>query len=287
MFRVTNGQRTEQDDINKAEDSSVGADTERQRQHGNGREPGTFPQHSQPVPYVLDKISQPSPSPNFSRDFLHQFHIPKFPPRRALRFLFLLPSLRALSRRHFQMAPHFLVKLCLPSLPPPETHRPPPRFLTSLLHFLALSLLLRLQHARNRVRKLRPLRTLFRQLLLSCGRQLVKFCPLLVFGDSPFRFNPLLFFQAVQRRIQRTGIDLQQLARPIPDRHADPIAVLRSPLQRLQNQQVQRPLQKLNPVLVPLFLLSHCSVPQTIPSMLNQVPRTLLPHRLFAFVSWL
>src|SRR5437762_7398052 len=151
------------------------------------------------------------------------------------------------------MAPYFLVKLCFPPLPPPETHGPPPVFpyiCSSLLpYFVASLFLIRLQHARDRVRKLRSLRAFSCQLLLSRGRQLVKLCSLLVLGDSPFRFDPFLFFQPVQRRIERTRIHLQQLAGAIPDRHADPITMLRPPLQGLQNQQVQRPLQKLDPVL--------------------------------------
>src|SRR6266480_4853193 len=166
------------------------------------------------------------------------------------------------------MAPYFLVKFCFPPLPPPETHGPPPVFpyiCSSLLpYFVASLFLIRLQHARDRVRKLRPFRAFSCQLLLSCRRQLVKLCPLLVLGDSPFRFDPFLFFQPVQRRIERTRIHLQQLAGAIPDRHANPITMLRPPLQGLQNQQVQRPLQKFNPVLVPLSLLSHRFVPQSI-----------------------
>src|SRR6266576_1750942 len=184
------------------------------------------------------------------------------------------------------MAPYFLVKLCFPPLPPPETHGPPPVFpyiCSSLLpYFVASLFLIRLQHARDRVRKLRPFRAFSCQLLLSRGRQLVKLCSLLILGDSPFRFDPFLFFQPVQRWIERTRIHLQQLAGAIPDRHANPITMLRPPLQRLQNQQVQRPLQKLDPVLVPLSLLSHRFVPQATPSFFNQVLRTLLPRRLFA-----
>src|SRR6266478_4603226 len=153
-----------------------------------------------------------------------------------------------------------------------------PYFLTSLLPcFVASSLLLRLQHSRDRIGKLRPSRTFLAQLFLSSGRQPVKLCPLLVFGDSPFRRNPFLFFESVQRRIKRTRIHLQQLAGTVPNRHADPIAMLRSPLQGLQNQQVQRPLQKLNPVLVPLSLFGHSSVPQSIPCHPYRLPQAFLP----------
>src|SRR5207249_10408132 len=63
----------------------------------------------------------------------------------------------------------------------------------------------------------------------------------------------------------------------------NPIAMLRPPLQGLQNQQVQRSLQKLNAVLVPLSRLGHRFVPHTMPSMPKQVPRRPWPCRLLAF----
>src|SRR6266550_731678 len=161
------------------------------------------------------------------------------------------------------MASHLLVKVCFSPLTPPDTHWPPHDFLC--LYFLTLLRPLWIQHARDRVRKLRPSGTFLAQLFLSCGRHLVKLCPLLFLGDSPFRFDPFLSFQPMQRRIERTRIHLQQLAGAIPDSHANPVAMLRTPLQGLQNQQVQRPLQKLDPVLVPLSVLGHRFVPQSIP----------------------
>src|ERR1700694_3607917 len=75
--------------------------------------------------------------------------------------------------------------------------------LTSLLPYFLTSLHpLWIQHARDRLRKLRPLRTFLGQLFLSGGRQLVKLCPLLVLGDSPLRRNPFLSFQPMQCRIK-------------------------------------------------------------------------------------
>src|SRR5260370_30315790 len=108
---------------------------------------------------------------------------------------------------------------------------------------VALPLLFRLQHASDCVRKLRPFGSLSCELPLAGRRQLVILCSLFVVGNLPFRPDPLLLFQPVQRWIERAGIHLQNLSGTIADRHANPISVLRSPLQRLQNQQVQRPLQ--------------------------------------------
>jgi hypothetical protein len=84
-----------------------------------------------------------------------------------------------------------------------------------------------------------------------------------------------LSLQPVQRRVKRTGIDLQQLTGAVPDCHADSIAVLRTPLQRLQNQKVQRSLQKFNSVLVPTSLFTHF-LSCVLPSKLR--PPTALPH---------
>src|SRR5438552_2785475 len=80
------------------------------------------------------------PPPNVPRRFFHQPHVPKFSPRGTLRFFLLLPSLRALSRRHLQMALHFLFEFRFPPLPPPKIHRPPLRFFTSLLLRFLISL---------------------------------------------------------------------------------------------------------------------------------------------------
>jgi hypothetical protein len=55
----------------------------------------------------------------------------------------------------------------------------------------------------------------------------------------------------VQRRIQRSGVDLEDVARS-PDRLRDPVAVLRAPLQRLEHEQVERALEQFDAVAVAL-----------------------------------
>src|SRR5882762_5499782 len=87
----------------------------------------------------------------------------------------------------------------------------------------------------------------------------------------------------MQCRVKRSCIHLQQLAGAIPDRHANSIAMLRTPLQGLQNQQVQRPLQEFNTVLVPGFLLDHRFVPSVSPFCVR-FPRMPLPCAHFVFV---
>ena len=111
---MPHGKRTQHDSVNYREDRRVRAHAQRKSENRNGSESRILQQHSQSVTHIIGNVSQPRPSPNVSRDLLHQLHVSKFPPRRVLRFFLLLTSLRTLSRRHLQMAPHFLLQLFLP-----------------------------------------------------------------------------------------------------------------------------------------------------------------------------
>jgi hypothetical protein len=93
-----------------------------------------------------------------------------------------------------------------------------------------------------------------RQLFLSSGGQSIDLHALLVLRNLPFGRDPSLPLQAMQNRTERACINLENLARVGPNRLADAVSVLRSPLQRLQNQQVECPLKQLNPILIALLL---------------------------------
>src|SRR5260370_12997434 len=137
--------------VNHAEHRCCGADAERQRKNGNDRESRILQQHPQSVTPIISSVSQPSPSPNVPRHFLHQSHVPKLPPHRALRLVCHIASFHTLPCRHLQVALHFLFEFRIPPITPPESHTTPLRFLTSLLpYFLASSLLLTLLHACHR-----------------------------------------------------------------------------------------------------------------------------------------
>src|SRR6266581_1991346 len=143
------------------------------------------------------------------------------------------------------MVPHFLIEFRFPLFMSPESHWSPLRFLTYFLTSLVPRVFITLPAATPP--RWRPKAETTWTVLLSvascrwpsAGNTLPAACS----RTLPLRRNPLLLFQTVQRRIERTGIHLQNLAGTIADRHANPIPVLRSPLQCLQNQQVQRPLQ--------------------------------------------
>src|SRR5215472_18884216 len=100
---------------------------------------------------------------------------------------------------------------------------------------------------------------LVRQLLFSRSGQAVGFHSLFVFRDRPLRADPALPLQPMQRRVKRAGIDLEYLAGVGPNCLTDSVSVLWPPLKRLENEQVERPLQQLDPVLI-AFLLRHVDI---------------------------
>src|SRR5580692_7716691 len=105
-----------------------------------------------------------------------------------------------------------------------------------------------IEHAGNGIGNLRPARALGFQLLYASGGQPIDSDALLVFRHFPIRGDPFLTLQPVQRWIERTGVDLQDVSRICADRLADPVAVLRPPPQGFEDEQIERSLQQLDAV---------------------------------------
>src|SRR5690242_2655187 len=104
----------------------------------------------------------------------------------------------------------------------------------------------RVQYSGDGFRDPLPAGSLGGQLLLAGCSQPIHFGALLILRNLPFRGNPALAFEPVERRVKRSRIDLQNVAGVRADRLAESVSVPRTPLQRLQDEQVERPLQQLN-----------------------------------------
>src|SRR5271167_1852368 len=95
-------------------------------------------------------------------------------------------------------------------------------------------------HARNPL----PILGLHGKPLLAPRRDRVKFGLAVVPGRPPLRSDPPLLQHAQQRRIHRTFVQTQYVAADLLDSPSNPEPVLRPQrMKRLQNHQVQRPLQ--------------------------------------------
>ena len=68
------------------------------------------------------------------------------------------------------------------------------------------------------------------------GGQPIHARALLIRRQLPRRRDPTLLLEAMQRRIERSRVDLQHVARAGLDRLRDAVAVLRAPLERLQDE---------------------------------------------------
>src|SRR5437588_12301406 len=129
---------------------------------------------------------QPSPAPRVARDFLRQLYVPKVALGCAFCFFLSHAALRERLCCHVQVSAHFFVEFGFACFPPPEGHR----LLTPYFQFLvpvSWLRLFRVQHASNRLRELRPLRTFSAQVFLARRCELVIFRSLLVFRNLPLR----------------------------------------------------------------------------------------------------
>jgi hypothetical protein len=64
----------------------------------------------------------------------------------------------------------------------------------------------------------------------------------------------------VERWVKRAGLNVEHIAGVDANRLADSIAMLRAPLQRLKDQEIECPLQELDSVLITLFHLLLASM---------------------------
>src|SRR4029077_14113113 len=107
-------------------------------------------------------------------------------------------------------------------------------------HWSLLARSRRIENPPDGVYELGPFVPFARQLLSSrCGEPVI-LRALIGLAHGPLRLHPAPFFEAVQRGVERSGFDLQQIVGLRADRLADAVAVLRTPLQDPQDEHVER-----------------------------------------------
>jgi hypothetical protein len=107
----------------------------------------------------------------------------------------------------------------------------------------------RLEHLSNGGGQLLPF-ALFRfQLLAAAFGEFIEFRAAVVLGCAPAGFDPASPLEAMQRRIQRTLLDLENFAGNLMDPLGNSPAVIGSQGQRSQDQQIERALRKIDALL--------------------------------------
>ena len=82
------------------------------------------------------------------------------------------------------------------------------------------------------------------------GGQPVVLRALVGFADAPLGFQPAALLEPMQRRIERAGLDLQQIVGLRANGLADAVAVLRAPLEGPEDEHVERALEELQALVV-------------------------------------
>src|SRR6202162_3048328 len=100
------------------------------------------------------------------------------------------------------------------------------------------------QNARDRLREPLPAFLLLGELLSAAAGQLVEAGAPVVLRGAPLRADPPLRFQAVERRVQRPLVDLEDILGELLDPLGDPPSVHRRCPQRLQDENVESPLEE-------------------------------------------
>src|SRR5262245_52364276 len=84
------------------------------------------------------------------------------------------------------------------------------------------------------------------ELPASARREAIEAGAPVVVGGAPVRRDPAAILEPVERRVERSVLDLEHLVRPERDGVRDRVAVGRSEHERAQDQQIERSLQQLS-----------------------------------------
>ena len=105
------GQGPQQDGVYHAEDGGVGADAQRQREHGHRGESRVSAQLAKPVAQVLNQCLHHGPTPLLTVFFLYLFHPAELAQRRVPSVLRQHPPAHVLLSQHCEVRAHFVGKV--------------------------------------------------------------------------------------------------------------------------------------------------------------------------------
>ena len=110
-------QRLEQDVVDQAEDRSVGADAESERDNGKEGVAGGFPQRTHAEAQILRQVFQPAPAALLAHLLLDISHVPELAKRGIMRLLRGHPACDVLPSPLLQVQAHFLRHVSFESIP--------------------------------------------------------------------------------------------------------------------------------------------------------------------------
>jgi hypothetical protein len=240
-FRILDRQRPEQDRIHEAVDRGVRTDAERQREHGKAGERPVVQHRAHGVPHILPELFEPGKRPDGAHVFLHQRQISQIAARGAFRFVPGQPV-------RFGSIGFFLeVKLQLFAdlLFLTAARDPPTQFVKERIH---RSLLIdAVQNQADRAAERLPFRVFADQLLPPEWSKTIVTGAFALVGELPRGGDPSLRLEAMERRVQRAGLDLQEVFRGPLDVPRDCMAMARARQQGSKDEEVERALQEFDP----------------------------------------
>ena len=113
-LRVGEGKGPQQDAVDDGEDGGVGADTEGQREQGDGGEAGCAAQTARGVAQVAAKAREPESAPHVARHLRDVGDVAELAPRGTLGVGPRLAARDAVGDRHLEVSANLLIELLAP-----------------------------------------------------------------------------------------------------------------------------------------------------------------------------
>src|SRR6185437_15652882 len=117
LRRICYGQRLQQDRVNQAENGTVCANAQREREHGNNRKSRSVAESSHSISQVAEEVMQKMEAASLAAAFLVSFHCAEFQAGAAERCVWLESATREFLRSLPDMELDFLVHIGVEAVP--------------------------------------------------------------------------------------------------------------------------------------------------------------------------